>query len=69
MIYVTGDCHAASILSLIGQGMYAQDILTKYLEEVQRRIKFKKFLFGHMHENRQINSDHICLYEQIIRIA
>ena len=60
---------STSELYLIGEkGLYEQDILTNYLEEVKATTDYKKHLFGHMHINKAINDRNICLYEQIVRI-
>ncbi len=43
--------------------------LTKYLEEIWQTVKFKKWFFGHYHDNKNVNAEELLLYEQIIRIA
>ncbi|WP_347992946.1 hypothetical protein [uncultured Eubacterium sp.] len=48
--------------------MYETDVLTNYLEEIKATTNYKKHFFGHMHVDQAINSESICLYEQIIRI-
>ena len=60
---------SASVTALMGHGMYKQDILTKYLEEIRCNTEYTRWFFGHMLENKQVNDKDICLYEQIIRIA
>lgn len=59
----------ASIIVIMGAGTYKQDILTQYLEETRINLDYKYWFMGHMHDNRQFNSQDILLYEQIIRIA
>ena len=53
-----------------GRWLYEPDVLTNYLDEVKARASFdyKKHLFGHMHVNKAINTQNICIYEQIIQI-
>lgn len=58
----------ASVIALLGAGLYEQDILTRYLEEIRCATEYKKWFMGHMHENKAINAHDILLYEQIIRI-
>ena len=53
---------------LLGGGLYKPDILTKYLEEIRQTVKFKKWFFGHYHDNKNVNAEELLLYEQIIRI-
>ena len=59
----------ASIIAIMGAGTYKQDILTQYLEEIRTKLDYKNWFMGHMHDNRQFNTQDILLYEQIIRIA
>ena len=66
--YVLTHCTSANTTALIGGGAYSQDILTNYLQEIREKLTFKRWFFGHHHMNRQINSEEICLYEQIIRV-
>lgn len=58
----------ASVVALLGSGLYNQDILTRYLEEIRATIKYKKWFSGHMHVNRCVNNEDLILYEQIIRV-
>lgn len=60
---------SASILAVLGRGIYKQDILTKYLENIRLNIEYGIHLMGHMHMNRNLNDKDILLYEQIIRIV
>ena len=55
--------------ALISNGMYKPDLLTAYLEEIRETVKFKKWFFGHYHDNRNVNTEEILLWEQIIRIS
>lgn len=67
--YIITHSPPASVLALIGHGIYDQDILTTYLEDVRSKTDFKRHYMGHMHINRQLNERDILLYEQIIRIV
>lgn len=67
--FVLSHCAPASIVALIGKGLYDQDILTNYLQKIKETIEYKKWIFGHYHINKMINNEDICLYEQIIRIV
>lgn len=52
-----------------GSGLYKSDYLTDYLQKIKQIVKYKKFFFGHMHQNVNFNLEKaICIYEQIIRI-
>lgn len=49
--------------------LYNTDKLTDYLEEIRKTVDFRKWLFGHMHINKNFESEKsACIYEQIIRI-
>lgn len=67
--YIVSHCCASSTQVLLGGGMYKVDYLNKYLEEVRQSVKFKKWFFGHYHDNRNVNAEEILLYEQIIQIG
>ena len=60
---------AASVIALLGKGLYEQDKLTKYLEEIRIKTEYNRWFSGHLHVNRQLNEKDILLYEQIIRIV
>ena len=65
---VTHSC-ASSTQALLGNGFYSKDYLNDYLEEIRQKCTFKKWFFGHYHDNRNVNAEEILLWEQIIRIA
>ena len=66
--FIVSHCCASGTLTLISQGMYQPDILTDYFDEVRRRVRFKKWFFGHYHDNKNVNGEEVLLYEQIVRI-
>ncbi|MBE5870603.1 MAG: metallophosphoesterase [Lachnospiraceae bacterium] len=67
--YVVTHCCATSTQFLLGGSLYKADVLTDYLEEIRQNTKFKNWFFGHYHDNQNVNTEEILLYEQIIRIA
>lgn len=58
----------ASVIALLGHGLYEQDILTKYLEIIKFKNDYKYWFSGHMHTNIRLNEQDFVVYEQIIRI-
>lgn len=66
--YIISHCCSSSTQALLSGGWYEPDELTDYLEEIRMRCQFKKWFFGHYHDDRAINDKEILLYEQIIRI-
>ena len=67
--FIVTHCCSTSTLALIGGGRFKPDSLTNYLEEIRQTVKFKKWFFGHYHDNKNVNAEEILLYEQIIRIS
>ena len=65
--FVITHCCPQEIAAI--SGFYNPDILTKYFDTVAKTIQFKKWFFGHYHDDRQIMSDFIMLYDQIVRIV
>ena len=67
--FIVTHCASSSTAELLSHGMYKSDMLTDYLEEIRQTVKFKKWFFGHYHDNRNVNAEEILLWEQIIRIS
>ncbi len=67
--FIVSHCASSSTAVVLGRGSYKPDILTNYFEEIRQNVKFKKWFFGHYHDNRNVNAEEILLWEQIIRIA
>ena len=61
--------HAAPSSTQILLGRPDTDPLTDYLELIHSKLAYKRWFFGHYHDNRQINEKDILLYEQIVRIC
>jgi len=57
------------VVVMTSHGVYKPDLLTAYMEEIRQAVKFKKWFFGHYHDNRNVNAEEILLWEQIIRIS
>lgn len=67
--FIVTHCCSSSTQAMLGESLYKSDIETKYLEEIKQNTKFKKWFFGHYHDNRNVSAEEILLYEQIIRIS
>lgn len=67
--YIVTHCAPSSIQELFSDGLYQKDELTEYLEEIRRKCQYKKWFFGHYHDNRNVTKKDIMLYEQMIRIG
>ena len=66
--YIVTHCCSTSTQVIIGGSLYKPDILTDYLEEIKQNTTFKKWYFGHYHDNRIVNDKENMLFSQIVRI-
>ena len=64
--YIISHCCPTSIQAILGAGKYKKDYLTDYLQKISEKCEFKRWYFGHYHENRQVNAQFTCLYEDIV---
>lgn len=64
---ISHDC-PASLLNMVFSGRAKPDELNRYFEDVQQTIAFKKWFFGHYHDDRQLIDKHILLYDQLVRV-
>lgn len=67
--FILTHCASSSTAALLSAGLYKPDILTSYFEQIRMLVDYKKWLFGHYHDNKAINDREILLYDQIVRIA
>ena len=67
--FIVSHCCATSTQVLLGGSLFKADVLTDYFEEIRQEVNFKRWFFGHYHDNRNVNAEEILLYEQIIRIS
>lgn len=63
--YIITHCCPTSIQSLLDP-RYERDNLTDYLQKISEKLEFRKWYFGHYHDYRQVNSQFILLYEDIV---
>lgn len=63
--YIISHCCPTSIQTILNPS-YKKDHLTDYLQEISEKCNFKKWYFGHYHDYRQVNSEFILLYEDIV---
>lgn len=67
--FIVSHCCAASTQAIFGWGLYKKDYLNEYFDEIRAKTEFKKWFFGHYHDNRNVSPEEIMIYEQIIRIG
>ena len=63
--YVATHCAPSNIQARINLA-YSRDQLTEYLQYVSEHLIFKKWLFGHYHEDRRFFDGYRALYRDII---
>ena len=66
--YIVTHCAPNSIIDLILPGVLdKQDKLTDFFEEIQPKVGFRRWYFGHYHKNQAFCGGLFqCLYEQIM---
>lgn len=57
--FIVTHCCATSTQMLIDEQKLKPDIETDYLEEIKQTIQFKKWFFGHYHDNRNVSKKEI----------
>ncbi|MBR6381264.1 MAG: metallophosphoesterase [Lachnospiraceae bacterium] len=67
--FVITHCCATSTQTLLGGSLFQPDAVTDFLEYVKTHVTYKKWFFGHYHDNRNVSDKEILIYEQIIRIS
>lgn len=66
--YIITHCCATSTQTLLKGGDYEADPLTDYLEKIRYTARFKKWFFGHYHDDKYLNVEEILLYDKIMRL-
>lgn len=64
--YIITHCAPSAFLEDL---QASPDLMTDYLEEIRQRCEYKKWFFGHYHDNRELTEKDRLLYEQILRIT
>lgn len=66
--YVLTHCAATSMQMLIAKD-YKADALTDFLEELRINLEYKRWYFGHYHEDKALNHRDVVIYHAIDRIV
>lgn len=64
--YIITHCCPQCVATMMGYR--GPDIETQFFNEVAARVDFKRWFFGHLHQNRAVMSKYVCLYEKIERL-
>lgn len=69
--YVISHCCADSVQDKIAcyiTRCMQSDVLTRYFEELEQKLQYRHWYFGHYHINAEVDETHTVLYEKIIPI-
>lgn len=64
---ITHSC-PQQVASIFSFGRFKPDVITEYFDEIATNVEFKRWYFGHLHDNRRIVDKYELLYEQIVQI-
>ena len=68
--YIVTHCCSTGTQDFIGKKEYYEpDRMTDYFEKIKNMVSYRKWFFGHYHENMNVNDKEILIYEQMIRIS
>ena len=68
---ITHTCYSSNlkdITEVYGFQPKPEDAVNKYLEIIEGKVKFRKWYFGHFHEDIEIDEKHTLVFEKIIKI-
>lgn len=63
--YIITHCGPNEVIDIYSKKFYGHDRLTDFLEEVRKKTQYKRWYFGHYHDNLDIGN-HSMLYEMIV---
>lgn len=67
--FIVTHCAPQQIASVISRGMYKPDSLTSYFNVIAETVDFKRWFFGHYHEDARVLGKFDMLYHNIVRIV
>ena len=65
-VNVHGHIHNNPLHKINPETNFEKDFLTDYFQKIKEKCEFKKWYFGHYHDYRQVYSQFILLYEDIV---
>lgn len=65
--YIITHCCPSSVLSQISP-YYQTDEMGKFFQMVKEDIEYKRWFFGHYHEDKAYNNKDVCVYDNIIKL-
>ncbi len=67
--FIVTHCCSSSTQAFLGGSFYKPDAATTYLEQIKNTVSYKKWFFGHYHDNRNVFDKELLLYEQLVRVV
>ena len=67
--YVISHCCSTRIQDILDPPPYKlfkTDVLTEYFEQIEEKLEYKCWYFGHYHMDQRIDDKHMLLYETIV---
>ena len=65
--YIISHCCSSKTQNMLSSdGEYVTNALTDFFDLVREKCEFKKWYFGHYHDNKQVNQQNVLLYEDIV---
>ena len=68
--YIITHCASVSMQNKLCVGSHKNkvNILTEFLDKIEKEVDYKYWYFGHYHLDREISENQICLYRDIVEI-
>ena len=67
--FVITHCCPSSIQAYFSLGLYQPDKLTDYFQVISEKLRFKRWYFGHYHQDKAVSDQFHMVYQNICRIA
>lgn len=67
--YIISHCCPSQLHHLISKHLEDQNELTSYFDSIWIDCEYKRWYFGHYHEDRNLSSKEVLLYNQIIKLG
>ena len=58
-------CAPTSVQDIFGESFYERDRLTDYLEKIKNTVDFKKWFFGHYHNDYVVDDKFVMMYRDV----
>lgn len=70
--YVITHCCATKIQDFFDPAhgkLFSADVLTEYFQEIESKLDYSEWYFGHYHMDKRVDEKHILLYKAIIPLG